>query len=174
MKALRWYVKFIDGLNEKVGYFTAWLTTLLVLVVCYDVFTRYVLNSSKVAVQELEWHIFSVIFLIGAAYTLLKDKHVRVDVFYMKMPEKIRAWIDFLGNLIFLIPYSMLVIYTSINFVKFSWMSREGSPDPGGLPGRYVLKACVTIGFILLVLQGLSEAIKAFSRIIGKDIQRGE
>jgi TRAP-type mannitol/chloroaromatic compound transport system permease small subunit len=119
LKALRWYVKFIDGLNEKVGYFTAWLTTLLVLVVCYDVFTRYVLNSSKVAVQELEWHIFSVIFLIGAAYTLLKDKHVRVDVFYMKMPEKIRAWIDFLGNLIFLIPYSMLVIYTSYELLWY-------------------------------------------------------
>jgi len=174
LKLVKWYINLIDGLNEKIGYLSAWLSTALVLVVCYDVFTRYVLNNSKVAVQEMEWHIFSVMFLLGAAYTLKKDKHVRVDVFYMKMSEKVRAWIDFLGHLIFLIPYSMLVIYTSINFVKFSWMSREGSPDPGGLPGRYILKSFVTVGFILLVLQGVAEAFRSFSKIIGKDIQRSE
>lgn len=172
MGILRFYVRFVDWVNEKVGYLTAWLASALVLIVCYDVFTRYVLNNSKVAVQELEWHIFSVIFLLGAAYTLKRDKHVRVDVLYMKCSEKVRAWIDLLGNLIFLIPYSILVIYTSMNFVRFSWMSKEGSPDPGGLPGRYVLKACVTAGFILVALQGLSQLLKAFFLIINKPCEK--
>lgn len=172
MGILNAYVKFVDWLNEKIGYLTAWLASVLVVVMCYDVFTRYVLNNSKVAVQEMEWHIFSIMFLMGAAYTLKRDKHVRVDVFYMKCSEKVRAWIDLLGNLIFLIPYSMLVIYTSTNFVRFSWMSKEGSPDPGGLPGRYVLKAFITVGFILVVLQGFSQAFKAFFVIINKPYEK--
>lgn len=96
-----------------VGYVVSWLTSLMVLVVCYDVFTRYLLKASMVAVQELEWHLFAIVFLIGAAYTLKHDRHVRVDVLYMKFSKKTQAWIDLIGILIFLIPFSILVIWTS-------------------------------------------------------------
>ena len=84
MQVLRVYIRFVDGLNERVGRAIAWLTAVLVAVVCYDVFTRYLLKNSLVAVQELEWHLFALIFLLGAAYSLKHDQHVRVDVFYSR------------------------------------------------------------------------------------------
>ncbi|MFQ5640792.1 MAG: TRAP transporter small permease subunit [bacterium] len=152
---------FIDSLNEKVGLFVSWLTTVLVLVVCYDVFTRYVLRKSSIAVQELEWHLFAVIFLVGAAYTLKYDRHVRVDVLYVNFSPKTKAWINFLGSLLFLIPFAVLVLWTSKTFVANSFLIQETSPDPGGLPGRFIIKACIPLGFILLLLQGISLAIKS-------------
>ncbi len=170
VKFLTALVKLIDRLNEKVGYIAAWLTTLLVLIVCYDVFTRYLLKKSDVAIQELEWHLFAVIFLLGAAYTLKHDRHVRVDVFYAKFSQRQQAWINFLGSLLFLIPFSLLVIFSSKNFVVNSFLIHETSPDPGGLPARYLLKACIPLGFILLLLQGISLAIKSFFAVQGREL----
>lgn len=172
MKFLQSYIKFVDGLNEKVGYFVSWLTTLMVLVVCYDVFTRYLLKKSIVAIQELEWHLFAVIFLLGAAYTLKDDRHVRVDVFYMRLSRKKQAWINFLGSIIFLIPFSILVIWSSKNFVLSSFTIKEISPDPGGLPARYALKACIPLGFFLVFLQGFSLAFKSLLTILGQDVDK--
>ncbi len=163
-------VRIIDGLNEWVGRSVAWLSTLLVLVVCFDVVTRYLLNESMVAVQELEWHIFAVIFLIGAAYTLKEDGHVRVDVFYSHMSPKKKALIDFVGSLIFLLPFALLVVWTSKNFVQMSWAVHEGSPNPGGLPGRYLLKLMIPVGLGLVFLQGISLAIRSFLTLIGRPL----
>lgn len=167
MKLIRAYIRAADALNEKIGYFVSWLSTLLVLIVCYDVFTRYVLNSSKVAVQEMEWHLFALIFLIGAAYTLKEDGHVRVDVFYSRMSPRNKAMIDFFGSVVFLIPFSILVIATSLKFVEMSWMIREVSPDPGGLPARYLLKGSITVGFILVLIQGIAMALRSLLTLIG-------
>ena len=113
MKSARAYVRFADWLNEKVGVGVSWLTTVLVVVVCYDVFTRYLLKSSLVAVQELQWHLFALIFLIGAAYTLKYDKHVRVDVFYSRFSDRGKAWVNFLGSVLFLIPFCLVVMWSS-------------------------------------------------------------
>ncbi len=170
MKLIHAYIRFTDALNEKVGYVISWFSTLLVLVVCYDVFTRYVLNSSKVAVQEMEWHIFALIFLIGAAYTLKEDGHVRVDVFYSHMNPRNKAIVDLLGCVIFLIPFSILVIWTSIKFVEMSWVIREVSPDPGGLPARYLLKASITAGFVLVLLQGVAMALRNLLTLLGRPL----
>lgn len=155
----------IDALNEKVGNVVGWLTTLLVIVVCYNVFTRYVLNTSNIASQELEWHIFAIIFLFGAGYTLRHNRHVRVDVFYHNFSPKQKAWVDLIGSLIFLIPFAILVIVTSWNFTIGSYQIGETSPDPGGLPARYILKACLPLGAILLLLQGISLALKSLVEI---------
>ena len=169
MEILRKISLLIDNLNEKIGVATAWLTTVLVLVVCYDVFTRYILNKSSIAVQELEWHLFAVIFLLGAAYTLKHDRHVRVDVLYSKFSPKTRAWINLLGSLVFLIPFAILIIIASKNFVGSSFMINETSANPGGLPARFVLKACIPIAFFLLLLQGISLALKSILVITGKE-----
>jgi TRAP-type mannitol/chloroaromatic compound transport system permease small subunit len=142
----------------------------MVLVVCYDVFTRYLLKNSMVAVQELEWHLFAVIFLIGAAYTLKNEKHVRVDIFYVKLSKKRQAWINLLGSILFLIPFSILVIWSSQNFVINSFNIREISPDPGGLPARYLLKACIPLGFFLVLLQGFSLTFTSLLTILGEDL----
>lgn len=166
MIALKRFASAVDALNERIGIFAGWLTTVLVLVVCYDVFTRYVLNKSSIAVQELEWHLFAIIFLLGAAYTLKHDRHVRVDVLYINFSAKTKAWLNLFGSLVFLIPFSILVIWSSQDFVANSFAMGETSPDPGGLPARYILKACIPIAFFLLLLQGLSAAIRSLFAII--------
>lgn len=169
MHLLRAYVGLADRLNERIGVVVSWLTTVLVAVVCYDVFTRYLLKSSLVAVQELQWHLFSVIFLIGAAYTLKHGKHVRVDVFYNRFSVKTRAWVDLLGSLIFLLPFCLVAIWCSHTFVINAFTIGEGSPDPGGLPARFILKAAIPVGFLLLALQGLALAFGSLFRISGSE-----
>ncbi len=165
MKFINGYIKFIDKLNTKLGVITSWFTFVLVLVTCYDVFTRYILNESSIALQELEWHLFAIIFLMSAAYTLIKDEHVRVDVFYSRFSEVKKAWINFLGAIILLIPFCVLAIYTSKNFVINSFLFRETSPDAGGLPARYIIKGFIPFSFIFLLLQGISLAFKSFLEI---------
>ncbi len=160
------FISFVDGLNEKTGLAVSWLNLLLIAVVCYDVFTRYFLKMSSIAIQELEWHIFAVIFLLGAAYTLKNDRHVRVDAFYSLFNPRRQAWVNFLGSLLFLLPFSLLVMWASTDFVKNAFMMGETSPDPGGLPARYLLKACIPLGFFLLLLQGLAMNFKAALRLL--------
>ncbi len=167
MRYLEKIVNFIDGLNDKIGCFVGWLTTLMVLVVFYDTFMRYVFHKGNVALQELEWHLFAIVFLLGAAYTLKEGGHVRVDIIYLKLSSKTKAWIDFLGTFVFLIPFSIMVIISSKGFILNSWSVREISPDPGGLPARYFLKAMIPLGFSLLMVQGFSQACKSFMVIMG-------
>ncbi|RMG68126.1 MAG: TRAP transporter small permease subunit [Calditrichaeota bacterium] len=156
--------RLIDRLNERVGTLTSWLTSVLVLVVCYDVVTRYLLKHSSVAIQELEWHLFAIIFLTAAAYTLKHDRHVRVDIFYARFSPRLQALVDFLGTLLFLLPFSLLVIYSSRTFVWNSFLIRETSPDPGGLPARYLIKAFIPLGFTLVFLQGVALLIRSWQR----------
>ena len=174
MKFVHLIIRLIDGLNTRIGHAISWLSTILVLVVCYDVFTRYFLRKSSVGVQELEWHIFAVLFLLAAAYTLKEDGHVRVDVFYTLLSPRGQAWINLLGGIIFLIPFSILVIWASKGFVGMSWAIQETSPDPGGLPYRYLLKAMVPAGFGLILLQGISMILRSFCTVIGRPLEDSE
>lgn len=169
MLILRNIIKWIDWFSEKTGVLISWLTTLLVLTVFYDVIMRYVFKSGSIAVQEMEWHIFSVIFLLGAAYTLKKDGHVRVDILFTRFSTKTKAWVDFVGTFIFLIPFSLMIIYSTKTFIMASWAVREISPDPGGLPFRYALKAMIPLGFLFLIVQGVGQALKSFLVILGKE-----
>jgi TRAP-type mannitol/chloroaromatic compound transport system permease small subunit len=162
------YIRTVDKFTENFGKLISWLATFMVIVVCYDVASRYIFNKSLVAVQELEWHLFGFLFLLGAAYTLKNNRHVRVDVFYDNMSEKKKAIIDFFGTIIFLIPFSLLVIYASKNFVIFSYNFHEGSPNPGGLPYRFILKSAIPVGFIMVVLQGISMLFRNFLILINK------
>jgi TRAP-type mannitol/chloroaromatic compound transport system permease small subunit len=163
--------RWIDALNTHVGRFVAWTTALVVMVVFVDVVMRYALNISFVFTQELEWHLFAFIFLMGAGYTLLKDGHVRVDVIYQRLGKRSRAGINFFGVILFLIPGCTMILLTSLKFTITAWNVMEGSPDPGGIPYRYLLKACIPAGFILVLLQGISMGIKSFFTMIGKDLE---
>jgi TRAP-type mannitol/chloroaromatic compound transport system permease small subunit len=167
MKFLQRICGWIDALNTWVGRAVAWVTFLVVVVVFSDVVMRYAFNISYVFTQELEWHLFSVIFLIGAGYTLLQDGHVRVDIIYQRFGAKGKAWINFVGVLVFLLPGCYMVIATSLNFVQMAFASLEGSPDPGGVPYRFILKACIPVGFSLMTLQGISLGIKSLLTILG-------
>ncbi len=167
MKFLDRFVCIIDWFSDKTGYVAGWLSTLMVLVVFYDTIMRYIFNEGNLALQELEWHLFAIVFLIGAAYTLKEDGHVRVDIIFVNLSDKTKAWIDLFGIFVFLIPFSMIVIHATSGFVTSSWAVREVSPDPGGLPARYLLKAMIPLCFIFLIIQGLSEAAKRIMILTG-------
>lgn len=169
MKFINIYINFIDKLNDKIGSLTSWLTALLVLVVSYDVIVRYLVEESSVGLQEFEWHLFALIFLLSAAYTLKIDDHVRVDVFYTKFSPRKQAWINFLGSILFLIPFCIVVIIASQDFVSLSFRINETSPDAGGLPARFILKAFIPISFFLLLLQGIALVFKSFLKLKEKD-----
>ena len=174
MRALNKLSQWIDAINTWVGNVVAWSTAVVVVVVFVDVFMRYALNTSFVFTQELEWHLFAFIFLMGAGYTLLKDGHVRVDIFYQRLSPKPKAWVDLLGVLFFLIPGCYMIIATSSTFVYNAWAVSEGSPDPGGIPYRYLIKACIPVGFVLVLLQGVSLAIKCLSTILSDEPEAQE
>ncbi len=167
MRALQKLSALIDALNQWVGRGVAWVTLGLVLVVFVDVVMRYLFKTSFVFTQELEWHLFGFIFLIGAGYTLLHDGHVRVDIIYQRVGFKTRAWINLAGVILFLIPGCIMVITTSWGFMQNSFAILEGSPDPGGIPFRFVLKGCLPVGFSLLLLQGISLGCHSLMQILG-------
>jgi TRAP-type mannitol/chloroaromatic compound transport system permease small subunit len=167
MEAIKTITRLIDKMNEWVGSGVAWVTLGLVLVVFVDVVMRYLLNKSFVFTQELEWHLFGFIFLIGAGYTLLHDGHVRVDIIYQRLGLKGRAWTNLLGVILFLIPGCIMVISTSWQFAANSFSMMEGSPDPGGIPFRFIIKGCIPVGFTLLLLQGVSLGLHSFMQILG-------
>ena len=169
MNFLKCLCAVIDRINTWVGRFVAWTTALVVVVVFVDVVMRYAFRTSFVFTQELEWHLFAFIFLIGAGYTLLKDGHVRVDIFYQRMSPRSQAWMNLLGVIFFLIPGCLMIILTSLNFVQSSYAVMEGSPDPGGIPYRWLIKACIPAGFVLVFLQGISMGIKSLLIILGHD-----
>lgn len=154
-------VRFIDGLNEAVGRAVSWGSVLLVLVTVTDVTMRYGFSRGSIAMQELEWHLFSLIFLLGAGYTLRHNAHVRVDIFYNKLSERWRAWVDLLGGLVLLVPFVIVTLYTSYDFVSRAWQVREHSVNPGGLPTWYLLKTAIPVGFGLLGIQAVAEVLRA-------------
>jgi TRAP-type mannitol/chloroaromatic compound transport system permease small subunit len=167
MNILKTLSRWIDILNEWVGRGVGWVTLGLVAVVFADVLMRYLFNTSFVFTQELEWHLFGFIFLMGAGYTLLHDGHVRVDIIYQRLGLKGRAWVNICGVTLFLIPGCIMVITTSWKFAANSFAMLEGSPDPGGIPLRFMIKGCIPIGFTLLLLQGLSLGVQSLMQLLG-------
>lgn len=162
----------IDGLNNAIGAFIRWLALVMVLIGAYNALARYTSrftgwSLSSNAYFDMQWYLFSLIFLLGAAYGLNHDVHVRVDVLYSRLSEKGQAWIDLLGTVLFLLPFCLLMLYVSWPAVRNSWAIREVSPDPGGLP-RYPIKLVILISFALLFLQGVSELVKSVDRIRGE------
>ena len=182
----RWqhFAACIDRLNERIGRLTWYLTLGMILAGAYNAITRYLSRNARIEHEtatgiehlmhtvgavalkmnsnmfiELQWYLFSVVFLLGAAYTLKANGHVRVDVFYRRLSERHQAWVNLLGALLFLLPFCGLMLWTSWPVVVDSVLHLEGSPDPGGLP-RYPLLAVIPAAFVLLLLQGGAQIIR--------------
>jgi TRAP-type mannitol/chloroaromatic compound transport system permease small subunit len=156
---------FLDRLVARIGRTTAWLTLLLVLLVAGDVLFRYVWHVSSVAEQEFEWHVLAVIALIGASYTLQQGEHVRVDIFYQRYSLRLKRWMDVLMPALVVVPSMLFVTWLSLNFVAMSWELSEASPDPGGLPARWLIKAFVPLGFFLVALQGIAMTLYGITQL---------
>lgn len=158
----------IDRVTGAIGRAAAWLAVVMVMIGAFNAVARYLgryvgVNLSSNAYLELQWYLFSLLFLLGGAWALRENAHVRVDVLYSRLSAKGRSLIDIAGTILLLIPFSAFVLWVSSPVVRSSWIIREGSPDPGGLP-RYPLKALILVCFALLLLQAVSELIKDVHR----------
>ncbi len=165
--ALRQLARKIDFFQERFGRAISWLMLLMVLVVFFDVVMRYAFRTSAVWLQELEWHLFGMVYLLAAGYTMLWDEHVRVDIVYSRWSPRKKAWSDLILYLVFFYPSAIMIMVTSWPFVRDSYHVFEGSPDPGGIPLRFLLKSVIILGWALLSVQALSQTIKNFFWAMG-------
>jgi TRAP-type mannitol/chloroaromatic compound transport system permease small subunit len=164
---LRWVtrlVRFSEDFCEQLGRVVRWLVLAIVLIGSLNAVARYLgrfvgFNLSSNLWLELQWYLFSLMFLLGAAYTLHHDEHVRVDVFIQRLSPRGRAWVNLAGTLLFLIPFCILMIWTSWFPVRNSWKILEMSPDPGGLP-RYPIKTAIPVAFLLVLAVGCAQAVR--------------
>lgn len=166
MKALLWMADAIDGLNERVGRGLIWLVLVTVVICAGNAVVRKVFNMSSNAFLEIQWYLFSAVFLLGAAYTLKHNAHVRIDVFYSRYSPRVRAWVDMIGAVLFLLPLCLLMVWHSWPVFVSELMSGEMSADAGGLM-RWPVKLLIPLGFGLLALQGCAEIIKRVAFLSG-------
>ena len=165
----------IDRANEWIGVLISWLALAMILIGAYNAIVRYLgrfmgWNLSSNVYIELQWYLFSLVFLLGAAFTLKRNAHVRVDVIYGRLEPRWQAWIDLLGGILFLIPFCLFALWVCWPSVSNSWAIREVSSDPGGLP-RYPIKTVILVSFALLLLQGLSQTIHKIAFLRGAEEQ---
>ncbi|NER79438.1 MAG: TRAP transporter small permease subunit [Leptolyngbya sp. SIO1D8] len=163
--------RWIDRISQWLGWIALGLTLVMTAIGAYNAITRYLgryigVNLSSNRYIEVQWYLSSLIFLLGAAYVLRKDAHVRVDIIYSRLSQRQKAWIDLGGALLMLVPFCTIVIIYSMPAVLNSWSVLEQSSDPAGLP-RYPLKTMIPIAFAWLGIQGLSEAIKRIAILLG-------
>ena len=168
MRGLLTLARAIDALNHCVGRTVSWLVLVAVLVSAGNALARYGFDLSSNAWLEIQWYLFSAIFLLGAGWTLLRNAHVRIDVLSSRMSDRTRAWMDILGGLLFLLPMAILILYFSWPMFVQSYLGHEISSDAGGLV-RWPVKLLIPAGFALLALQGVSELIKRIAFLRGID-----
>jgi len=135
---------------------------MMVVVTCAVVTARYLFDFGSIGLQESVMYMHGAVFMLGIAFTLKEQGHVRVDVLHEKFPPRVKIGIDIAGHLLFLIPFSIFILWISLEYVSFSWSLRESSAQPGGLPGVYLIKGLIPAMAVLLLLQGISEIFKSF------------
>jgi len=150
----------IENVSELTGQFTAWFTLFIVLITFIVVILRYVFDIGSIALQESITYFHAFVFMLGAAYTLKHEGHVRVDIFYRKMSKIKKAWVDLLGTLFLLFPVCLFILYSSWEYVITSWRLHEGSAEAGGLAYVYILKTTLIIMPLLILIQGIAIALK--------------
>lgn len=163
----------IDFFTEWTGRIIAWLTLAMMVLTCMVVVMRYFLETGSIALQEAVTYMHALVFLMGAAFTLKRGGHVRVDILYQKFSPRAQALIDALGALLFLIPVCLLILIFSWDYVMSSWEVREVSKETRGLPWVYLLKSLLLVMPITMLLQGIAEIIKNllfFFRLGGEHI----
>jgi len=158
----------IDSINEYIGKAVSWLTLLMVLIMFAIVLMRYAFNEGSIAIQESVMYMHAMVFMLGAAFTLKRDGHVRVDIFYNKMSERKRSIVNFLGNLFLLLPVCIFIFWSSWDYVLEAWRIKETSREAGGLPWTYILKTSILCMATLLILQAFADTLRNLLGIIKK------
>ena len=153
----------IDGLLEQVGQWVSIIWVVLLGVIVVNVLMRYVFSEGRIEMEELQWHLYSVGFLLGLSYAYQADAHIRVDVIHERLGPRMQAWIELYGIFLFMLPFVAMIIFYSLPFVASSFALSEISPSPGGLPLRWLIKAFLPLGFVLLLLAVISRLIRVWT-----------
>ncbi|NLQ17192.1 TRAP transporter small permease subunit [Marinomonas sp. M1K-6] len=164
-----------EAVSHYTGRCVAWFTLAMMLFTCLIVVLRYGFGIGSTALQESVLYLHAMVFMLGAAYTFKDDEHVRVDVFYRGFSATKKAWVNIIGGLFFLLPFTLYTTYLSWDYVSASWRVLETSPAPGGLPFVYLLKTLIPIMMVSLILQGTADIIKniAIVNAVRKDKTNG-
>jgi TRAP-type mannitol/chloroaromatic compound transport system permease small subunit len=149
-----------DRFSDVMGWIAGILNLAMLLNVFYDAIMRYFFSSGSIALQEMEWHLFSMVFLFGIAYGLKEDSHVRVDVLYDRFSPRWKAIVNIAGTLLFLLPLGVLIVEGSVWYVREAYMSGEVSGDPGGLPYRWLIKIVIPASFVFLIVSATGFVIR--------------
>jgi TRAP-type mannitol/chloroaromatic compound transport system permease small subunit len=160
MAFLESLIGFIDNLTERIGRGLGWLVLLMAALTTLVVFSRYVLDTGSIAMQEAITYLHATVFLAGMGYALRHDAHVRVDIFYQHFSTRLKAWVNAAGILVLLLPTCLFIGWISFDLVSHSWAIRETSSDTGGIPAVFLLKTLILVFSALMFLQGLAELLR--------------
>jgi len=162
--------RLLDAISEWTGRGVAWLTLLMVAITFAVVVLRYLFDMGWIAMQESVTYLHAMVFLLGTAYTLKHEGHVRVDIFYHRFSPRGKALVDLLGTLLLLLPVCIFILIDSWEYVADSWTYMETSSEPGGLPWVYLLKTTLLVMPVLLILQGISKLLQAWLVFSGRHV----
>ncbi len=171
MGLLKQFSTLIDAMNWRLGQATAWLAIAMALLTVFVVILRYAFGIGAIAAQEGVIYMHSALFMLGASYTLLAEEHVRVDIFYSHFGPRAKAWVNVIGHVVFTLPLLLFIGFSSTNYVAESWRVLEGSPEPGGIHGVYLLKTLIPLMAALLALQAISTIIKGLAVLSSSEEQ---
>lgn len=160
MSILHAAVRYIDAITNYSGLALAWLSLGMAILTALIVLLRYGFNLGSITAQEAVIYMHGCLFMLGAAYTLKTDGHVRVDILYQNFSTRTRAWVNSIGGIVFLLPLCVFIFGVSWNYVIESWAIRESSPEPGGIPAVFLLKSLLPLMALNLLLQGVSEILR--------------
>lgn len=166
MNALLAFSRLVDRTNDAIGKAMTWLILIVVVISAGNAVVRYAIDWSSNAFLEIQWYLFSAIFLLSAGYVLNKNEHIRIDIFFSRYSPRAQNWVDVFGFLVFFAPMVILTLYLSWHTFTLAWTTGEGSPSPGGLI-RWPVRLLMPVGFFLLLLQGISELIKRLAFLTG-------
>jgi TRAP-type mannitol/chloroaromatic compound transport system permease small subunit len=168
--------KIFDRFSDLMGWIAGILNLAMLLNVFYDSIMRYFFNSGSIALQEMEWHLFAMVFLFGIAYALKEDGHVRVDVLYDRYSPRWKATVNIGGAALLLFPLSMLIVEGSVWYVQEAFNSGEVSGDPGGLPYRWLIKLVIPASFVFLIVSAIGFVIHNINvlRGVAEDLHADE
>jgi len=155
----------IDRFILGFGHILSWANLLLILVIVVQVALRYGFGKGMVALEELEWHLYSLAFMFGLAYALVTDAHVRVDLLSSRMRPVTRAWVEMVGIVVLVLPFVVAIVVYGWEFFLSSWARNERSLAPMGLAYRWAIKAVIPLSFILLGLAALTRLVRTFQQI---------
>lgn len=155
----------IDRIIAWFGEAASWLWTALMLLIVYQVVQRYVFSKGSIRMEEMQWHLFAVGFMLGLAFTEIRQRHVRIDVLSEHWPRRRRLWVEFGGIVFLLLPFAAFMVWFAVPFVAVSWRLNEVSAAPDGLPYRYLLKSFIVTAFVLLGLAGVSRLSRVWAAL---------